>query len=92
MRRTRFELPELRVADHPGNPIVQYYAGKKAGGEYEPEALYAPSGASHIDRFLAYVDRTYGGAERYAIDRLGFTAAELAALREALLEGPRRRP
>ena len=86
MRRTEFEISDLRPEDYPGNPIVQYYASKKVNGRYEPEALYTRSGVSHIDQFLAYIDRQYGGSEHYFATQLGLTPARLSQLRTTLLD------
>ena len=87
LRRPQNEMPALDPADHPGNPIVAYYAkaAAKEGG-IKAEPLYTPSGQSHMVQFLAWVDETHGGVSGYLERELGITLAEQDALRAALLE------
>lgn len=86
MRRPQFEIPDLDPAAYPGNPIVKYYASKKMNGVHKAESLYTPAGASHIDRFMTYIDAEYGGSAPYFTSRLGQSAADIARLKTLLLE------
>jgi protein-tyrosine phosphatase len=86
LRRPQNELPPLDPADHPNNPIVQYYAAaaKKPGG-IKAEPLYSASGQSHLVQFFEVIDRDYGGVESY-LATLGITAVDIARLRSLYLE------
>lgn len=86
LRRPQNELPPLDPADHPTNPIVQYYAAaaKKPGG-IKAEPLYSASGQSHLVQFFEVIDRDYGGVEGY-LATLGITAVDIARLRSLYLE------
>ncbi|GGB73208.1 tyrosine-protein phosphatase [Blastomonas aquatica] len=86
LRRPQNELPPLDPADHPNNPIVQYYAAaaKKPGG-IKAEPLYSASGKSHLAQFFEVIDRDYGGVEGY-LATLGVTAIDVARLRSLYLE------
>lgn len=86
VRRPQFEIPDLDPKDYPGNLIVGYYASKKVNGVHKPDHLYTPTGASHIDRFLDYVDRDYGGSEAYFRKVLGVSSHDLDRLRAILLD------
>lgn len=56
--------------------------------EHRPKAnpLYAASGQSHLAQFFEHLDATYGGTEGYMKQKLGFTDAQLARLREVMLD------
>jgi protein-tyrosine phosphatase len=86
-RRPQWELPALDPADHPNNPIVQYYAAaaKKPGG-IQAEPLYSKSGVSHLVQFFAYLDTEYGSVEGYMAKELGVGPDEIAKLRALYLE------
>lgn len=86
LRRPQNELPPLDPADHPNNPIVQYYAAaaKKPGG-IKAEPLYSASGQSHLAQFFEVIDRDYGGVEGY-LATLGITPVDVARLRALYLE------
>jgi protein-tyrosine phosphatase len=86
-RRLQWEMPVLDPAEHPGNPIVQYYteAAKKPGGA-KAEPLYSKSGVPHLVQFFAYLETEYGGVESYMAKELGVGPAEVAKLREIYLE------
>lgn len=86
-RRPQWELPLLNPADHPGNPIVQYYAeaAKKPGGAVA-EPLYSKSGVSHLVQFFAYIDKEYGSVEGYLTKELGVGPAEILTLQSLYLE------
>lgn len=86
VRRPQFEIPDLDPKDFPGNLIVGYYASKKVNGVHKPDHLYTPTGASHIDRFLEYIDRDYGGSEAYFRKLLGVSSSDLARLKAVLLD------
>lgn len=84
LRRPRWEYPEIDPAKFPGNKMAQHLA--KAGQRATAAPLFTASGQSHLAQFFAYVDATYGGSEGYMREVLGFTDADLAKLREAMLE------
>lgn len=86
-RRPQWELPLLNPADHPGNPIVQYYAeaAKKPGGAVA-EPLYSKSGVSHLVQFFAHIDKEYGSVEGYLAKELGVGPAEILTLQSLYLE------
>jgi len=86
-RQPEWEMPaDLDPADHPDNPLVQYYASLPEDRRKVAQPLYTPSGASHLAQFFAYLDATYGGSEAFMKDELGFTDAELARLRAVMLD------
>lgn len=86
-RRPQWELPMLNPVDHPGNPIVQYYAeaAKKPGGAVA-EPLYSKGGTSHLVQFFTHLDTEYGGVEGYLARELGIGPEEIAKLRALYLE------
>jgi len=86
LRRPQNEMPPIDPADHPTNPIVQYYAAaaKKPGG-VKAEPLYSASGKSHLAQFFEVIDRDYGGVEGY-LATLGITAVDVARLRSLYLD------
>jgi protein-tyrosine phosphatase len=86
LRRPQNEMPPIDPADHPTNPIVQYYAAaaKKPGG-VKAEPLYSASGKSHLAQFFEVIDRDYGGVEGY-LQTLGITAVDIARLRSLYLD------
>ncbi len=86
-RRPQWEMPQLDPAEHPNNPIVQYYAlaAKKPGG-VQAEPLYSKSGTSHLVQFFAYLEKEYGGVNAYMERELGVGPAEIAKLRLLYLE------
>lgn len=87
-RRPQWEMSALDPAEHPNNPIVQYYAAaaKKPGG-VQAEPLYSKGGVSHLVQFFAYLDKEYGGVEAYMAKELGVGPAEVKKLRTLYLEG-----
>ena len=87
LRRPYWEMPKIDPAQYPGNLIAAHYArsyGDNKDAKAEP--LYAPSGASHLAQFFPYLDATYGGAAGYMKQVLGFSDADLASLRAAMLQ------
>ncbi|PEQ14014.1 protein tyrosine phosphatase [Novosphingobium sp. PC22D] len=86
LRRPQWEMPKLDPEDYPDNPIVQYYFSLGENARKTAEPLYTPSGASHLAQFFAHIDKTYGGSEGYLKQGLGFTGADLARLREVMLD------
>lgn len=85
LRRPFWEMPRVDPADYPGNLIVAHYARAYGHKDAKAEPLYTPSGASHLAQFFAYVDKTYGGAEGYMKQVLGFGDADVARLRVVML-------
>lgn len=85
LRRPAFEMPDLDPAQHPNNPIVQYYMAARARGQTEAEPLYTPSGQSHLVQFLSHLDATYGGTTGYLEQHLGITEGQLEQLRAIML-------
>jgi protein-tyrosine phosphatase len=51
-----------------------------------PNPLYSASGQSQLAQFFGHLDATYGGTEGYMKQKLGFTDAQLARLREVMLD------
>ncbi|MDD3799247.1 MAG: tyrosine-protein phosphatase [Novosphingobium sp.] len=86
LRRTQWEMPPLDPADYPDNPMVQYYAKMQAAGRTGAEPLYTPGGASHLAQFFVYLDAEYGGSEGYVKQVLGFSDADIARLRQIMLD------
>lgn len=87
LRQPQNEMPVIRAEDWPDNPMAQLYArGQAQPGGMKAEALYEPSGASHIVRFLDYIDRTYGSVDAYLARELGIGPREIARLRAMYLE------
>lgn len=87
LRQPGNEMPAIRTEDWPDNPMAQLYArGQAQSGGMKAEALYEPSGASHIVRFLDYIDRTYGSVDAYLERELGIGPREIARLRTMYLE------
>ncbi len=87
LRQPANEMPTIRPEDWPGNPMAQLYArGQAMPGGMRAEPLYEPSGASHIVRFLDYIDREYGSVEAYLAKELGIGPREVARLRALYLE------
>lgn len=86
MRRPQWEMPAVDPADHPNNPILQYYFSKDAAQRTVAEPLYTPSGASHLAQFFTYLDAQYGGSEGFMKQGLGLTDADIAALRKTMLQ------
>lgn len=87
LRRPYWEMPRIDPAAYPGNPIAAHYArayGDNKDARAEP--LYAPGGESHLAQFFTYLDATYGGSAGYMKQVLGFSDADLASLRAAMLE------
>jgi len=84
LRRTEWEMAPFDAAAFPGNAMAEYLA-KGAGQARPAEPLYAGSGQSHLAQFFVHLDATYGGSEGYMRQVLGFTDAELARLRSAML-------
>jgi protein-tyrosine phosphatase len=80
-------MPALDPAEHPNNPIVQYYAAaaKKPGG-VQAEPLYSKSGVSHLVQFFAYLDTEYGGVESYMAKELNVGPDEITKLRSLYLQ------
>ncbi|MCT2398873.1 tyrosine-protein phosphatase [Novosphingobium mangrovi (ex Huang et al. 2023)] len=85
LRRPYWEMPRYDPADYPNNPIAQHYAKSYKDEDARAEPLYAPSGQSHLVQFFTYLDATYGGSAGYMKQVLGFSDADLARLREAML-------
>jgi protein-tyrosine phosphatase len=85
-RRPQWELPALDPADHPDNPIVQYYAAasKRPGGA-KAEPLYTKDGQSHLAQFFAFIDTEYGGVAPFLQKELGIDPADIAQLRKLYL-------
>jgi protein-tyrosine phosphatase len=85
-RRPQWELPALNPAEHPDNPIVQYYAAaaKKPGGA-KADPLYTKDGQSHLAQFFAFIDTEYGGVEPFLQKELGIGPADIASLRKLYL-------
>lgn len=87
LRRPDNEMPPIRAEEWPDNPMAQLYArGQAQPGGMKAEALYEPSGASHILRFLDYIDRTYGSVDSYLARELGIGPREITRLRAMYLE------
>lgn len=86
LRRPQFELPPIDPKDYPDNPIVQYYAASKAKGDLKAEPLYTPTGQSHLAQFFTYLDKEYGGTEKYLVNELGMSEADIATLKASLLQ------
>ncbi|MBO9516897.1 MAG: tyrosine-protein phosphatase [Porphyrobacter sp.] len=86
LRRPQWEMPKVDPADYPGNPILKYYAARADGQPPKAEPLYTPSGASHLAQFFTYIDKQYGGTEGYLKQKIGLTDADIAKLREAMLD------
>ena len=84
LRRTQWEMAPFDPAKYPGNPMAQYLA-KGLEAPRAPEPLYTRSGASHLAQFFTYLDATYGGAEGYMKQVLGFSDDDLARLRSVML-------
>ncbi|MYL98542.1 protein-tyrosine-phosphatase [Novosphingobium sp. FGD1] len=87
LRRPQYEMPKVDPKDYPDNPIVQYYFARSAEQRNQAEPLFTKSGASHLVQFFAYIDSEYGGSEGYLKQVLGFTDADIAKLRDNMLEG-----
>lgn len=85
LRRPYWEMPRFDAADYPNNPIAQHYAKEYADKDTKAKPLYTPSGESHLAQFFTYLDATYGGSAGYMKQVLGFTDADLAKLRSAML-------
>lgn len=87
LRQPRNEMPPIRAEDYPDNPMAQLYArGQARPGGMQAEPLYEASGASHMVRFLEYIDATYGSVEGYLAKELGIGPREIARLRQLYLE------
>ncbi|MBN8484975.1 MAG: tyrosine-protein phosphatase [Sphingomonadales bacterium] len=87
LRQPANEMPAIRAEDWPDNPMAQLYArGQAQPGGMKAEALFEPSGASHIVRFLDHIDRTYGSVDAYLARELGIGPHEIARLRAMYLE------
>lgn len=84
-RRMEWEMPDFDPADHPDNPIVQYYVSSGGAKHRTPEPLYTASGASHLAQFFDYLDAEYGGTEAYLKQQLGLSDNEIARLRDIML-------
>lgn len=86
-RRPQWEMPSLDPAEHPNNPIVQYYsaAAKKPGGVHA-EPLYSRSGVSHLVQFFAHLEKEYGSVEGYLQIELNIGPQEIAKLRSLYLQ------
>jgi protein-tyrosine phosphatase len=67
-----------------------YEKGQSQPGGLRAEPLYEASGASHIVRFLDYLDRRYGGVEPYLATGLGIGPKDIARLRQLYLEPAKR--
>jgi protein-tyrosine phosphatase len=86
LRRLENEMPPVDPKDHPGNPIVQYYAQSKSKpGGAKAEPLYTASGESHLVQFFEYLDNDYGGVEAYLQKHLRIGPMEIARLRHLYL-------
>jgi len=86
-RRLKWEMPDVKPADYPGNLIVQYYAASAAKpGERQAEPLYTAKGNSHLVEFFAYLDATYGGVDAYLARELNIGPNEIGKLRAVYLE------
>jgi protein-tyrosine phosphatase len=86
LRRPEYEMPKVNPADHPNNPILQYYHSGDGKKRSVAEPLYTPTGASHLAQFFTYIDKEYGGSEGYMKKILGLTGGDIAKLREVMLD------
>ena len=86
LRRPQWEMPKVDPADYPNNPILKYYAGRADGQPAKAEPLYTKSGASHLAQFFTYLDQQYGGSEGYLKQKVGLTDADIAKLRQTMLD------
>jgi protein-tyrosine phosphatase len=85
-RRPQWELPKLNPAEHPDNPIVQYYdAASKRPEGLKAEPLYTKDGQSHLAQYFAHLDKEYGGVEAFLQKEMGVGPAEIAKLRKLYL-------
>lgn len=87
LRRPENEIPPVDPADHPKNPILQYYAAalKKPGG-IKAEPLAGPDGKAYLDGFFAEIESRWGSVDAYLSKELGIGPAQLQRLRTAYLE------
>lgn len=86
LRRTQWEMPPFDPKTQADNPLVRYLASRPASEQGKAEPLYSRSGVSHLTQFFAYLDQTYGGSEGYMHKALGLSDAELAKLRQVMLD------
>lgn len=86
LRRPAYEMPKVNPTDYPNNPLLRYYFSKDETVRAVAEPLYTKSGASHLAQFFTYIDAEYGGSEAYMRKLLGFTDADIARLRAAMLD------
>lgn len=87
-RRLKWEMPDVKPADYPGNLIVQYYAASAKSPEArQAEPLYTKAGRSHLVEFFEYLDATYGGVDAYLERELQVGPEQVAKLRSIYLEG-----
>ncbi|MDF2638994.1 MAG: protein tyrosine phosphatase [Novosphingobium lindaniclasticum] len=86
LRRPQWEMPKVDPADYPNNPILKYYAAGTDGQPAKAEPLYTKSGASHLAQFFTYLDQQYGGSEGYLKQKVGLTDADIAKLRQTMLD------
>lgn len=84
-RQMEWEMPDIDPADHPDNPIVQYYAASGGKKHLKPEPLYSVSGKSHLAQFFEYLDAEYGGTEAYLKQQLGLSDEDITRLRAIML-------
>lgn len=84
LRKTEWEMPDINPEDYPGNFIVQYYVAARQANE-GPKPLYTPSGESHLVQFFDYIDAEYGSSEGYLKQVLALSDADIAKLRELML-------
>ncbi|WP_443477779.1 tyrosine-protein phosphatase [Novosphingobium aerophilum] len=85
-RKPQWEMPKVDPADYPGNPILKYYAARADGQPPKAEPLYTPGGISHLAQFFTYLDKQYGGTEGYLKQKIGLTDADIARLRQTMLD------
>jgi protein-tyrosine phosphatase len=86
LRRPQWEMPKVDPAAYPNNPILKYYAARADGQPPKAEPLYTKGGASHLAQFFTYLDQQYGGSEGYLKQKVGLTDADIAKLRQTMLD------
>jgi protein-tyrosine phosphatase len=85
-RNPQWEMPAIDLALHADNPLVKMMASFPPEMRGKANPLYTRSGQSHIVQFFAHLDASYGGSAGFMKQKLGFTDAQLAKLREAMLD------